>query len=59
MHLKRRNSWPTDVSALDALHDYTWKRHLSEKGILSELYIKQISNIMKYQLYMIASKNNR
>ena len=22
MHLKRRNNWPPDVSALDALNDY-------------------------------------
>ena len=26
MHLKRRNSWPPDVSALDALNDYVWQR---------------------------------
>ena len=31
MHLKRQNSWPPGVSALDALHDYTWQRHLAEK----------------------------
>ena len=31
MHLKRRNNWPPGVSALDALNDYTWKRHLAEK----------------------------
>ena len=32
MHLKRRNSWPPDVSALDALKDYTWQRLLAEKS---------------------------
>ena len=30
MHLKRRNSWPPDVSALDALNDYMWQRHLAD-----------------------------
>ena len=25
MYLKRRNSWPPGVSALDALNDYTWQ----------------------------------
>ena len=30
MHLKRRNSWPPGVSALDALNDFTWHRHLAE-----------------------------
>ena len=59
MHLKHRNSRPPDISALDALNDYTWKRHLSEKCVLSELYIKQIKNIMTYQLYPNASKNNK
>ena len=32
MHLKRRNSWPPDVSGLDALNDYTWRGHLAEKN---------------------------
>ena len=31
MHLKRRSSWQPGVSALDALNDYTWQRHLAEK----------------------------
>jgi len=31
MNFKRRNSWPPDVSALDALNDYLWQRHLAEK----------------------------
>ena len=30
MHLKRRNNWPPGVSALDALNDYTWQKHLAE-----------------------------
>ena len=32
MHLKRRNSWPPDVSALDALNDFTWQIQLAEKS---------------------------
>ena len=32
VNLKRQNSWPPDVSALDALNDYTWQRHLAEKS---------------------------
>ena len=31
MHLKRRINWPPGVSALDALNDNTWQRHLAEK----------------------------
>ena len=31
MHLKRRINWPPGVSALDALNDYMWQRHLAEK----------------------------
>ena len=47
--LKRQNSWPPDDSALDALNDYTWQRHLVEKSCFKcKLYIKQITNIMKY-----------
>ena len=35
MHdLKHRNIWWQDVSALDALDDYTWQRHLAEKVVL-------------------------
>ena len=45
MHLKRRNSLPPDISALDALNDYMWQRHLAEKVVLS---IKQITNLVKY-----------
>ena len=29
--LKTPKKWPSDVSALDALNDYTWHRHLAEK----------------------------
>ena len=32
MHLKHRNSWSPDASALDALNDYTWQRHLAKKS---------------------------
>ena len=59
MILKRRNSWPPDVSALDALNDYTWQRQLAEKVVLNPLYFKQITNIIKYWFYTNASKNNR
>ena len=49
-HLKRRNSWPPDVSALDALNDYTCQRHQAQKKvILSALCIKiNYIYIMKY-----------
>ena len=50
MHLKRPNSWPPDVSALDALNDYTWQRRLAEKVVLSALYIKQITYVMKVRV---------
>ena len=41
MHLKRRNSWPPDVSALDGLNDYMWQRHLAEKNYFkSTVYLK-------------------
>ena len=33
MHLKRQNNWPPGVSALNALNDYTWQRHLAEKKV--------------------------
>ena len=48
MHLKRQNSWPPDVSALNALNDYMWQRHLVEKSFLNTLNIKLITNIIKY-----------
>ena len=49
MHLKRRNSWPPGVSALDTMNDYMWQRHLAEIiVVLSALYLKQIKNITKY-----------
>ena len=37
-----------------------WQRHLAEKSTLyiSALYIKQITNTMKYKPYTNASKNN-
>ena len=59
MHFKRRISWPSDVSALYALNDYTWQRHLARKSRLIALDIKQITDIIKYLLYTDASKNNR
>ena len=59
MHLKHRNSWSPDASALDALNDYTWQRHLAKKSRLIAMDIKQITDIIKYLLYTDASKNNR
>ena len=38
MHLKPQKSLPPDVSALDALNDYTWQSHLVE--VLSALQYK-------------------
>ena len=32
MHLQRRNSWPPDVSALDALNDYMLQSQMAEKS---------------------------
>ena len=42
--LKRRNSWPPDVSTLEALNDYTWQKYLYSgiQFVLSAFYIKQI-----------------
>ena len=48
MHFKRRNSWPPDVSAIDALNDFTSRDTQRKKVVLSALYIKQITHIMKY-----------
>ena len=33
MNLKHQNNWPLGVSALDALNDYKWQRHLAEKTL--------------------------
>ena len=56
--LKTPISWPPGVSALDALNDSTWQRHLAEKiVVLSLLFIKQIKIFMKSQLYTNASKS--
>ena len=44
MLLKRRLVG-RQMSALDALNDSTWQRHLAER-----MY-KQIKNVMKYKLY--------
>ena len=61
MHSKRRNSWPPDVSALDALKDNVAETPSRKKVVLSALFMRQrqITNIMKYELYTDASKNNR
>ena len=48
MHLKRRLVCPPGVSALDALNDSMWHRHLAEKiVVLSALFIKEVKYIMK------------
>ena len=48
MHLKRRLVCPPGVSALDALNDSTWQRHLAEKIIvLSAFYIKEVKEISR------------
>ena len=60
MHLKRQNSWPQDVSALDALNDYMWQRHLAEKSRFK--FTKYKPNNKYYEiltLYECAPKNNR
>ena len=42
MLLKRRLVCPPGVSALDALNELTWQRHLAEKNVvLSALSIKE------------------
>ena len=35
MHLKLQNSWLAEVSALHALNDYAWQKHLLEKSCLN------------------------
>ena len=57
MHLKPQNSWPPDVSALDALNDYTWREPPS--GSFKCIEYKTNEHIMKNKLYANASKNNR
>ena len=44
MKLKRRNSWPSDVSALDALNEYTWQRHLAEKNVVLRAIVCKTNN---------------
>ena len=41
MHLKCRNSWSPDVSALNVLNDYTWQRHLAEKYRFKSIFRKK------------------
>ena len=46
MLLKRRLVCPPGVSALDALNDSTWQRHLAEKIVLlSALSIKEVKKV--------------
>ena len=61
MHLKRRFVPALGVSATCNHSDHREQRHLAANyfGVLSALYIKQIKNIVKSQLYTNASKNSR
>jgi hypothetical protein len=38
INIKRRNSWPPDVSALDALNAYTWQRSGGRQAAMSHNY---------------------
>ena len=51
MHLKRENSWLPEVSALDALNDYAWQRHLVEKSCLKCILYK--TNNKYYEILTI------
>ena len=49
--MQRRYSWPPDVSALDALYDYTWQRHLGEKSCDKCIVYETINTY--YEMYYI------
>ena len=51
MHLKCQNSWPAEVSVLDALNDYAWQRHLVEKSCLKCILYK--TNNKYYEILTI------
>ena len=51
MHINRRNSGPPDFSALGALTDYTWQRHLAEK--IRFKYIVYKTNNKYYEILTI------
>ena len=55
MHLKRRISWPPDVSALDTLNDYTLQKYLAEKSLLSALYSETLNNEYIGRIYQMSS----
>ena len=50
MFFKRRNSWPPDVSQLDALNDFTWQRHLAEKGRFKGIVYKTNYKLKYYKI---------
>ena len=50
MFFKRRNSWPPDVSQLDALNDFTWQRHLAEKGRFKGIVYKTNNKLKYYKI---------
>ena len=58
MHLK--GLFPLGVSATCNHSTHQEQRHMAANffGVLSALYTKRITNIMIYQLYTNASKNN-
>ena len=53
MHLKRRLVCPPGVSALDALNDSTWQRHLAEKNRCFKCIVYKRSKIYyeKFTIY--------
>ena len=55
MHLKCQNNWPPDVSALDALNDYIWQRHLAEKSCFKCIVYK--TNNKYYEILTIYIEN--
>ena len=55
MHLKRRISWPPDVSALDTLNDYTLQKYLAEKSLLSALYSETLNKEYIGRIYQMSS----
>ena len=57
MHLKRRNNWPPGVSALDALNDYKWQRHLAEKTLFKIDDYRPILQLSEF-VWMLPSKHN-
>ena len=51
MLLRQRNNWPPDVSALNALNDYMWQRHLVGKSRFNCVLYK--TNNKNYEILTI------